>query len=252
LRYKNILLTGGSGNLGTAIRKSGLFKNLLAPSRDVLDITKPDSIRKFFEENEFDVVIHCAALARMRECEENPGKAIEVNIIGTSSLVNEVLKSNKNIRFMHISTDGVYPGTKGNYSEKHETIPYNIYCWTKLGAECAVNVLKNKCIIRTSFFNPEKIRFDESATDAYSSKMPIKDLVKAIATMLESDFKGTINIGHERKSDYDRYKDFKPSIKPCRLNDILKTIPFEMARDASMDCSLWKRIKKENKSHEKD
>ncbi len=278
MKYKNILLTGGSGKLGQAIIKSGIFPSVLAPSRDVLDITKPETIEQFFKENEIDAVIHCAALARMAECEEEPIKAIEANIEGASNLINAVLKcqkypvdltdqrnisehaqelpvidgrfltrekeSKKSVRFVHISTDYVYPGTKGNYSEEDETIPFNNYGWAKLGAECAVNLLSNFCIIRTSFFDPENIKFDCSANDAYSSKVPMGYLVKAIAKMLESDFIGIINIGSDRKSDYERYKEFKPSLKECKLKDILGNVPFQMAKDASMNCELWKKIEK--------
>lgn len=243
MKYKKILLTGASGQLGQAISNSGYFENLLTPSREILDITKPLTIKNYFHNNDFDAVIHCAALARMLECEKNPEQAIETNIIGTSNLVIEALrkesKFRKNIRFVHISTDGVYSGTKGNYSEKDAAIPYNIYGWTKLGAECAVKILSNHCIIRTSFFDSNRIKFDESATDAYSSKMQINDLVKAIAKMLESDFVGVINIGDKRKSDYERYKEFKPTLKPCKLKDILKIVPFQMAKDASLNTELW-------------
>ena len=252
MRYKNILLTGCSGKLGKAIVKSGCFPNLLTPSSKILDITKPHTIKKFFDKNDFDVIIHCAALARMLECELKPDKAIETNIIGTSNLVIEVLrkeaKSKRKIRFVHISTDGVYPGIKGNYSEKDETIPYNKYGWTKLGGECVVNLLPNFCIMRTSFFDPNDIKFDKSANDAYSSKMPSNDLVKAISEILKNDFVGTINIGSDRKSDFAKFKEFKSSLKPCKLKDIAKALPYKMASDASLDISLWKKLPKQNET----
>lgn len=251
MKFKKILLTGSSGKLGQAIVNSGYFPRLLTPSHKILDIIKPSTIEKFFEKNNFDAVIHCAALARMKDCEINPTKAIQTNIIGTSNLITEVIKKEikekKKIRFTHISTDGVYAGTRGNYSETGEAIPYNTYGWTKLGAESAVHLLSNFCIIRTSFFDPKNIRFEESATDAYSSKVAIDYLVKAIHKMLESSFVGIINIGDERKSDYERYKEFKPTLKPCKLKDITKTVPFKMAHDASMNVSLWKKIDKSKK-----
>ncbi len=245
-KYKSILLTGGTGQLGQAIKNSGFFPSLLTPSRQVFDITKPETIEKYFSENKIYAVIHCAALARMAECEKNPLKAIEANIIGTGNMVMEVIKkekiSNISIRFIHISTDGVYPCSRGNYSEQGETIPYNKYGWTKLGAECLVNLLSNFCIIRTSFFNPKNIRFDCSATDIFSSKIPIDYLAKAIAVMLKSDFIGTINIGGEKKSDYERYKEFKPSLRPCTREDILKGFHFKIAHDSSLNSSLWEKI----------
>jgi len=254
MEYKNTLLTGSTGQLGSAIMGSGYFKNLLSPSRSVLDITVPNSIGNFFEKNRIDSVIHCAALARMRECEENPAKALRTNAIGTSNLVLEALreeeKSGRKIRFVLISSDGVYPGIKGNYSETDAAIPYNKYGWTKLGSECAVSMLSDFCIIRASFFNPDDIRFKESADDAYSSKIQIKDLVKCISMLLNSDFVGTINVGGKKISDYVRYKKFKPGLRQCKLKDILKTVPFSMARDASMNIRLWNRLKKSSRQAE--
>jgi len=249
MKYKNILLTGSSGELGNAIIKSNLFPSLLTPSRKELDITMQETIKKFFGNNDFDAIIHCAALARMKECEENPSKAIETNIIGTSKIVNQVIKKeikeNKSIKFVHISTDGVYPGEKKNYSEKDETIPYNTYGWTKLGAECSVRILSNYCMIRTSFFDDENIVFPDAAIDAYSSKVPIGYFVKAISILINNDFTGVINVGRERKSDYEHYKEFKPSIKKCKLADIEKSVPFSLYKDSSMDVRLWKKIEAE-------
>ena len=161
MTINNILLTGGSGNLGKKILESKFFDNLLTPSRQEFDITKPPIIEYFFNTHTIDAVIHCAALARVGICETNPSEAIERNIIGTSNVVNAVLQNEsrqkKTIRFIHISTDAVYEGERGNYSEYDQTIPKNNYGLTKLGAECAIRLLKNYCIIRTSFFNPELI-----------------------------------------------------------------------------------------------
>jgi dTDP-4-dehydrorhamnose reductase len=245
--YKNILLTGSTGKLGVAIKDSKLFKGLLLPTRKTLDITKLRSVRAYFKNNRIDAVIHCAAMARISSCANDPVTAINTNIIGTGNLVNTILisgkKTKKNIRVIHISTDGVFPGTKGPYNEKDPTIPYNNYGWTKLGAECAVNLLKNFCIIRTNFFDPENIKFNESAKDIYTSKMQIHDLVKAIKFLLESDFIGTINVGSRRESDYNRYKKFKPTLKPCYFKEISKQIPFKIYSDASLDTALWDKIK---------
>ena len=250
---KKILLTGGAGNLGKAILSLPSASSFLAPSRSILDITKPDTIKSFFEKNQFDAVIHCAALARMKECHENPAKTIEANIVGTANLVAEAInkenKTGKSIRFVHISTDGVYEGTKGNYSENDAAIPYNFYGWTKLGAECSVKLLKNHCIIRTSFFDPKNIKFNESAVDAYSSKVTINYLAKSIIAMLGKDFIGTVNIGSERKSDYEHYKPYKPELKKCRFEDIQKSVPFRLTKDSSMNISLWNKIKNKKRAN---
>lgn len=247
-KHKRVLLTGASGQLGAAILKEGARGYFLTPGMDLLDITRYSSVEGYFNKNKFDAIIHCAALARMTECEKHPVAAIETNIQGTANLVMAAIgkeaRSKRPLRFIQISTDGVYPGTKGDYSERDETIPYNIYGWTKLGAECAVHLLKDFCIIRTSFFNPGKISFGNSATDLYSSKVTIGYLARAIMALLESKFTGIINIGGRRQSDYQRYKKFKPSLRPCKGADISKSIGLDLAKDASLDCGRWKKIER--------
>ena len=251
MKYKKVLLTGSTGTLGKALLNLPSSKAFLAPSREILDITKPASIKFFFDKNDIDAVVHCAALARMKECHLNPAKAIETNVIGTANLVAETIrkesKKGKSIRFVHISTDGVYEGKKGNYSEKDSAIPYNFYGWTKLGAECPVKLLKSHCIIRTSFFDPDNIKYEKSAKDAYTSKVTLGYLANAVIIMLNDGFIGTINIGSERKSDYENYKKYKPSLKPCKFADMQKAVPFPLAKDASMDCRLWKKTEAKHK-----
>lgn len=245
--FKKILLTGGSGNLGKAILRSGLFQNILAPTHAELDITKPEEIKNFFEKYKPDAVIHAAAVVKMVQTDKDPLR-IETNIIGTSNIVHEVMKMKEggnNIRFIYISTDGVYEGVKGNYSESDETIPYNNYGWTKLGGECAVKTLPNFCIIRTSFFDPLNIPFDTAATDMFSSKMHVDDLPNAIYLLLNSNFNSIINVGDERRSHYERYKEAKPTIEPCTFEDVTKGLGFKMAKDASLNINLWKKIKKD-------
>ena len=224
-----------------------MFDYLLTPPRQEFDITQSSSIDKYLNNNDINYVIHCAAIARFTLCEKNPQEAIMTNIIGTSNLVRSLMKiedkKRKKIRFLHISTDGVYNSRKGNFSEKSATIPYNNYGWSKLGAECAVQLLTNFVIIRTRFFNPNNILFNDSATDIYTSSIEINELVESIHFLLNSTFIGTINVGDQRMSDFDRYKKYKPSIKPCKRHEITKRINCEMARDASMDCNFWLKLK---------
>ena len=61
-------------------------------------------------------------MARIKDCEKNPSKAININIGGTFNLVKEVLsyeiKKKTKIKIIHISSDGVYPSQKGSYFRK--------------------------------------------------------------------------------------------------------------------------------------
>lgn len=242
-----ILLTGATGKLGTAIASSQFTGQLLNPTRKDLDLTQPESIRNYFNSNRVNTVIHCAAMARMAECETDPIKALQTNLLGTAFLVQEVARQEKemhsSIRFIHISTDAVYAGSTGDYSENGPTIPYNKYGWTKLGGECAVHLLTNYCIIRTSFFDLNNTLFEYSASDIYSSKLYIDELVEAIMLLVDHEFIGTINVGSQRDSNYQRYKKFNPDLKPCKNDELFSTHPFKVALNSSLNISQWEKVR---------
>ena len=247
-KNKKILLIGGNGNLGSAISKSGLFKNLYAPSKKKLNILNKNSIKKVLNKSRFDLIINCAAMARIVECEKNPAKAIDTNIKGTFNLVKEILnyekKFKKKIKIFHISSDSVYPSTNGNYSEGANLGPYNVYGWTKLASEFLVRLLDKHTIIRTRFFIKDKINFKKSATDLFTSNIEISDLVKKIKTVYSKKYIGTINVGFKRQSDFAAYKIYKNKLKPCKRKDITKNLSVNLAKDSSMNLNLLKKIEK--------
>ena len=243
------MLIGGGGTLGSTMIRSKIFKNLDAPSKKNLNLLYKSSIRKFIN-RKYDLIINCAAFARMKECEKYPSKAIRVNIFGTLNLVREIINYesiyNKKIRLIHISTDGVYSSTKGNYFEDSPLKPYNVYGWTKLCSEFIVKKLKNYVIIRTRFFDKSNIKFKTAATDIFTSMVEVQNLVKEIKYISKKNFVGIVNIGDKKKSDFENYKKFKPNIKPCKRKDIIKDLNFKIAKDASMNLNLLKKIKKKN------
>ena len=78
--------------------------------------------------------------------EKNINKSIELNIIGTANVTK--VCSELNIKLIYFSTNYVYPGVKGNYSENDNLFPVNNYAWSKLGGECSVKLYKNSLIVR--------------------------------------------------------------------------------------------------------
>lgn len=247
---KKILLIGGSGTLGGKIKNSNIFKNISCPPKYKLNLLKKKSIQKYLNYN-FDCVINCAALARVKACEQKPNLAKKINIEGVQNLVDELVKfnyrQNKQIKLIHMSTDGVYPSISGNYNEDSFLKPYNIYGKTKLSGEKIVKKYSNYVIIRTRFFDKNNIKFDTAASDIYSSMIEVDELVKEINFILNSTFKGVINIGSKRRSDYQVYKEYNKKIKSCTRKDILKNLNFIIAKDASLDISRLKKLKKNRK-----
>ena len=247
-KNNKILLIGGSGNLGTSIIKSDLFKNLYYPKKKELNILNRLSIRKILTKHKFNLIINCAAFARIVDCEKDISGAININIVGTFNLVKEIINYEKNnkkkIKFIHISGDGVYPSIKGNYSENSSLGPYNVYGWTKLSSEFIARFIDKHVIIRTRFFNKEKIKFKKSADDIFTSNIEVKDLVKEIKMISLKKFTGTVNVGEKRHSDYDAYKKFKIKLKRCKRKDIIKHLNVDLAKDSSLNLNLFNKIKK--------
>ena len=245
-KIKKVLLIGGGGTLGSSIVKSKIFKNLDKPKKKDLNLLKESSINKFLK-NGYYLIVNCAAVARMKECEKNPSKAIKVNIFGTLNLVKEIKKYEANfkkkMKLIHISTDGVYASIKGNYSENSPLKPYNIYGWTKMCSESIVKILDNYIIIRTRFFDKTNIRFDTAATDVFTSMIEVQNLVREIKHMSSKRFNGVVNIGEKRRSDFENYKKFKPNIKPCKRKDIIKNLSFKIAKDSSMNLNIFRKLK---------
>ena len=122
---KKILFTGGSGRFAKVFR---LVKNkyrIEYPSKKKFNIESFNSVLRYLKKSKPDYLIHCAALSRpMKIHEKNISKSILINIIGTSNIVRAC--SQKKIKLIYFSTNYVYPGVKGNYSEKSNLLHYGL------------------------------------------------------------------------------------------------------------------------------
>ena len=242
----NVLLLGGSGTLGSKIIKSKFFPNLKYPKKKILNILNKKQIENYLIKKKINLVLHCAALARVKDCEFNKNKAKKINIIGTQNIVKSILKiqkmKKKDIKLVFISSDAVYASVKGNYKETDKTNPYNFYGLTKLKGEKIVKKLKNYIIIRTRFFDKRKIPFKYSAINIYTSSLEVNKLVKYISILIKKKFQGTINVGGPKISDFKQYKKNKKSLDPCDKSKILNELNFKIATNASLNISKLKKV----------
>lgn len=238
---RKILITGASGKLGKVLLKNPLLQNyqLFTPSHAELDITNKKAVTTYFAKQTFDIIIHLAALANVKLSEEKPLEAIKTTYLGTANVL-ESLSHKEKIHFIFLSTDYVYPCVKGPYKETDELVPFTIYGWTKLAAEQLVKKLPSYCIMRTSFFDPDKVNYETAPSDAFVSKISFQEGAAAIMKLVELHFQGTINVGQERISLFDLYKKYNRGIKANSIKDIPKEQ--QRAPDSSLDVSLWKRI----------
>ena len=240
------MLLGGSGTLGTSIRKSKLFLKLRCPPKKRLNILNKSRLEEYLKKNDINLIIHCAALARVRECELNKTKAEKINVTGTKNIVDSILKikknKKKNIKLIFLSSDAVYPSVKGNFKETDNPSPYNFYGKTKLKGEKLVKKLNEYMILRTRFFDKKKIQFNYSATNIYTSALEVSKLVRYISKLIKKNFHGVINVGRPKISDYKNYKKYKKKLKPCDKNKIFNKLNFKIATDASLNLNKLKRI----------
>ncbi len=149
------MLTGASGQLGRAfVRKSEGEYNVLGIGRNISNhrtfeqgnITDRKFITNTIENYSPDVIVHFAAMTGVDECEKNPILAKEVNTTPVEWILNEFTGY-----FIFISTDYLFDGKDGPYSEDAETNPINVYGKSKLDAENIIRLKSKKgLILRTN------------------------------------------------------------------------------------------------------
>jgi len=161
---KTALVTGGAGYLGShlakALKKAGyktICFDIKSPSTmlywDVVvigDIRDPFLKRAFYS-NEIDIVFHLAGRIEVGESVENPELFWDVNVGGTTNLLN-IMKEHNVRNIVYSSTAGLYRSTGTDLSEKDQIDDNNPYANSKYAAECAIrNSTMNHIIFR--FFN---------------------------------------------------------------------------------------------------
>lgn len=146
---KRILVTGSNGLLGQKITDLSLSDpeiELIASSKgpnrhpvkegyryEELDILDPLSIKMLVDKHHPDTIINTAAMTNVDTCETERENCYALNVEAVKYLV-EVCES-RNIQLIHISTDFIFDGEKGPYSEYDTPNPLSYYGQTKLEAE---------------------------------------------------------------------------------------------------------------------
>lgn len=154
MRYRTILLIGGSGQLGGEIRRDAdrLGIQLHAPDSGALDITDGNAVNQVIGELKPDAVINTAAYHVVPQCERHPLRAMAVNCQAVNALALACKATGAT--FVTFSTDYVFDGTKGApYTEDDTPNPLQLYGISKLAGEfAALNYYgENTIVIRTSF-----------------------------------------------------------------------------------------------------
>ena len=225
---KRILVTGGDGRFAKVLKnKKSKFKFIFR-NKNQLNILSEASIKNNLIKFKPNYLLHLAGLSRpMKIHEKNLKKSIKLNIIGTANIVNACIE--KSIKIIHFSTSYVYPGKKGKYKETDPLLPWNNYGWSKLGAECAVQMYKNSLILRACM--TEKPFVHKSAfANVKTNFIYHDDFIKIFLKILNK--KGIFNIGGKTQTVYQFAKAENKSVKkifskgelPLRMDMNLKKI----------------------------
>ncbi len=116
-----------------------------------LDLAVPGAAEAAFRMARPDAVVHTAALADLDACERQPDLATRLN----AELPGEMaaLAARAGIPLVHISTDAVFDGQRGDYTEDDVPHPLSVYARTKLAGERAVQqAYPAAAVLRVNFF----------------------------------------------------------------------------------------------------
>lgn len=146
---KRILITGSNGLLGQKLieklsssarfevfatsRGENRLSNNIGYTYQSLDITSKVEILETFNTIRPHVVIHTAAMTNVDQCETEKEACWELNVKSVEYLI-EACEAN-NTFLLHLSTDFIFDGKDGPYTEKGEANPVSFYGWSKLAAE---------------------------------------------------------------------------------------------------------------------
>ena len=231
------LITGGSGILGTELKK--FFPDSLFPSRSELDITNHEAVFDYFSKNEFDSIIHTAAMTSVRQCESEKKLSWGTNVVGTKNLVDAAIKFNPNSKFSYVSTACVFDGHVGMYKESSIPNPENFYALTKLIGEQFVKNLKNNIIIRTNFKGKQKWPYPKAFTDRFGTYLFADQVALGINDIIKENIQGVVHIvGKKKISMFELAQLTTPDIKPLTIDEY-QGPPLTM--DMSLDTERWKK-----------
>lgn len=147
-----VAVIGANGQLGADImaefQQAGMHTVGLV--HEDLDIASLAAVRTACHCIHPSIIVNTAAMHHVEKCEEDPGRAYEVNALGAQNVA--IVSRELDAKLVHISTDYVFDGLKYRpYLENDAAAPLNVYGSTKLAGESFIRNTSHKYfIVRTS------------------------------------------------------------------------------------------------------
>ena len=218
---------------------------------DALDAIKPD------------LIVHCAAATDVEWCEMFPKLTTAVNVEASVFLARKA--SGMGSQFVFTSTDSVFDGQSGRYSESAAPSPLNAYASGKVEAESSITAANPESLIIRSYFyghSPSGSRSflewvlvkalagDEvpGFTDSYFSPISVDDFADALDAAITNNTTGLLHLGSsDRISKYEFAKIVMETydcdmslLKPITVNDV--GLKADRPRDTSLNIALLESI----------
>lgn len=195
-----ILITGGNGQLGTALQAVLAGHEVTAVAKDTLDVTDQKMVFTAVSNTRPHLLIHCAAYTNVDGCARDPELAYRVNGLGTQNVA--LVCQQFGVEMVHLSTNEVFSGQEpGGYAEWMARQPVNAYGRSKAAAEAHVqNILNRYYIVRTAWlYAPGGRNFIHAilnraretgqvrvVTDEIGNPTYVHDLAAAITRLIET------------------------------------------------------------------
>ncbi len=206
------LITGASGLLGLnlALKLHGEKHQVIGVSFQqevahppfhivTCDLSQEGTSARLLDDLKPETVIHCAALTNIDACEGQPAQARRINAGVAGEMAAACAR--RGVQMLHISTDAVFDGVRGNYTEEDLPNPLSVYAQTKLEGEQAVLAADPHALVaRVNFFgwslngqrslaewffnNLSAGKSVMGFTDVFFCSMQVNDLVDSLLGML--------------------------------------------------------------------
>ncbi len=204
-------------------------------------ITEQKKLEKIRNEFKPTHVIHCAGVCDLDVCEERPGWAHSLNVLGTQAIVDVF----NDIPILYMSTDLVFSGSNtpsDGYTEVNSPNPINVVGKTFVNAETCIQNIKEHAIFRLGLPLGDSIVGKKGAIDwienrfmrnlpvtlfydEYRSCISCEEISQMAIAALTLELRGLFHLGGERKwSLYDigKYVQEKGGYSPGLLNGIMR------------------------------
>ncbi|MCZ4282354.1 SDR family oxidoreductase [Kiloniella laminariae] len=229
------LITGASGLLGSALcaelnNKHSVAIGLINHHKIKIDkalikkcdITDKNAISHVLESAAPTIIIHCAALTNIDQCETNLNLATELHVTAPTLMAKWAY--NNSCKMVYISTDHLWDGTQKYVPETLQPVPLNNYAETKSNGEQQVLAANPKALIaRTNFYGKglewrpsfsdwiisslQKREDLNGYTDIHFTPLHRKQLINLLLDLISLDARGIYNVvSSERISKYDFIK----------------------------------------------